>query len=159
MKILTKKNSVKDKISILDIGNLFEIIREESSSRSLSVLVYLMLIYFGISWREVDSFLKDIGGLTAETCNRWSTVLLEQGLEEFLEDNRGGKHSERFYDIYPELEYKGKLYALEGCKRKSACFTCLELAQYLNDEYYNFTGQVRIMLSDFFSILVSEISF
>jgi hypothetical protein len=140
----------KNKISILDIGNIFEVIGQETSLRSLSVLMYLSLMYFGIAWREIDSFLKDIGGLSAETCNKWGTILLEQELEEFLVDNRGGKHGECFYDMYPELESMAKLYALEGCKRKSASFTCLELAQYVDDQYYELTGEVRIVFIDFF---------
>jgi hypothetical protein len=139
-----EKDILKNKISILDIGDLFEIIRQETSLRSLSVLLHLSLMYFGIPWRKIDSFLKDIGGLSAETCNKWSTSLIEQDLEGFLEDNRGGKHGEGFFDIYPELENLAKLYAVEACKRKSASFTCSELAEYLDDQYYELTGEVRI---------------
>ena len=136
-------NFLKNNISILDIGNLFGAVAEETSIRSLSVLVYLSLMHFGLPWRDIDLFLKDIGGLSAEICNKWGKILIEEDLEEFLKDNRGGKHDESFYDIYPELENAAKLYALNGCKRKSASFTCSELAAYLDDEYYKLTGEVR----------------
>ncbi|CAF1406848.1 unnamed protein product [Adineta steineri] len=98
---------------------------------------------FGISWREIDLFLKDIGRLSTETCNKWGTVLMEQDLEDFLEENRAGKHDQSFFDIYPELEIVAKLYALNACKRKSASFTCSELAEYVNDQYYELTGEVK----------------
>jgi hypothetical protein len=145
-----EKDILKNKISILDIGNLFEIIRQETSLRSLSVLLHLSLMYFDIPWRKIDSFLKDIGGLSAESCNKWSRILIEEDLEEFLEDNRGGKHGESFFDIYPELEILAKLYAVEACKRKAASFTCSELAKHLDEQYYKLTGEVRIAFIRFF---------
>jgi hypothetical protein len=138
-----EKDILKNNINILDIGNLFEIIKQDTSLRSLSVLLHLSLMYFGIPWRKIDSFLKDIGGLSAQSCNKWSRILIEEDLEEFLEDNRGGKHSESFFDVYPELESLAKLYAVEACTRKAASFTCSELAEYLDDQYYEVTGEVR----------------
>ncbi|CAF1597815.1 unnamed protein product [Adineta ricciae] len=138
-----ENNCLKNKMSVLDIGNLFEALSEETSIRPLSVLVYLSSVNFGIPWRDIDLFLKAIGGLTAKTCNKWSTDIIEQDLEEFLQDNRGGKDEESFYDTYPELENLAKLYALNGCKRKSASFTCSELASYVDDEYYKLTGETK----------------
>ena len=144
-----EKDILKNKISILDIGILFEIIRQQTSIRSLSVLLHLPLMYFGIPWRRVDSFLKDIGGLGAKSCNKWSKRLCEEDLEEFLEDNRGGKHGEGFFYIYPELQSLAKLCAIETCKRKSPSFTCLELEEYLDDQYYELTEEVRIAFHSF----------
>ncbi len=40
-----EKDFLKSKISLLDIGNLFGAIAEETSLRSLSVLIYLSLMY------------------------------------------------------------------------------------------------------------------
>lgn len=135
--------SLKDKISLFDIADLFELTKSQVSLRSLSVLIYLSLTYFGISWRKADLFLKQIGALTAETCNKWSEVFINGDLNDFLEDNRGGKRVQSFFDIFPELENLAKFYALEGCGRKSASFTSLELAQYLDKQYYELTGEVR----------------
>jgi hypothetical protein len=135
--------SLKDKINIADIGDLFELVKSQTSLRSLSVLIYLSLTYFGVSWRKADLFLKQIGSLSAETCNKWSKVFIEGDLDDFIEDNRGGKRGQSFFDIFPELENMAKLYALEGCKRKSASFTSLELAQYIDKQYYELTGEVR----------------
>ena len=135
--------SLKDKINIGDIADLFEVVKSQTSLRSLSVLIYLSLTYFGVSWRKADLFLKQIGSFSAETCNKWSEAFIEQDLDDFLEDNRGGKRGQSFYDTFPELENAAKLYALEGCKRKSASFTAMELAQYLDKQYYELTGEMR----------------
>lgn len=50
--------SLKDKINIADIGDLFEVVKSQTSLRSLSVLIYLSLTYFGVSGRKADLFLK-----------------------------------------------------------------------------------------------------
>lgn len=135
---------LKDKINIADIGDLFEVVQHETCLRSLSVLIYLSLTYFGVSWRKADLFLNEIGSLSAETCHKWSEVFIGGDLDDFLEDNRGGQRTGSIFDAFPELENMAKLYALEGCQRKSASFTSLELAQYLDKQYYEFTGEVRI---------------
>jgi hypothetical protein len=96
--------SLKDKINIADIGDLFEVVKSQTSLRSLSVLIYLSLTYFGASWRKADLFLKQIGALSAETCNKWSEVFIEGVLDDFLEENRGGKRGQSFFDTFPELE-------------------------------------------------------
>ena len=106
--------SLVGNIDVLDIGDLFEIVKNPTSIRLLLILVYLSLTYFGVSWRKVDIFLKQLGALTTETCNRWSKVFIQGDLDEFFEDNRGGKHGPSFFDIYPELENMAKLYALES---------------------------------------------
>ena len=97
----------------------------------------------------MDIFLKQLGAFSAETCNRWSEVFIQGDLDEFFEDNRGGKHGLSFFDIYPELENMAKLYALESCKGKSASFNVLELAQYLDKQYYESTEEVSRNLSSF----------
>lgn len=137
------EDPLKDKIDLTDIADLFGIVKSETSSRSLSVLLYMSLTYFGVSWRKSDLFLKEIGALSVEVCNKWSKIFIEGALEDFLEDRRGGKHGQSLFDVYPELENMGKLYALEGCKRKTASFTVRELAQYIDKEYYKLTGEVR----------------
>ena len=100
-----------------------------------------------MSWRKVDIFLKQLGALSAETCNRWSEIFIQGDLDEFFEDNRDGKHGLSFFDIYPELENMAKLYALESCKRKSASFNALDLAQYLDKQYYESAGEGNRNLS------------
>ena len=143
-----EKFLLKDKINILDIGDLFEIVKNQTSTRSLSVLIYLSSTYFGVSCRKTDLFLRQIGSFGAETCHRCGEIFLNGDLDEFLEDGRGrGQREPSFYDVFPELENMAKLYALEACQMKSASFTSLELAQYLDKQYYDLTGEVRALES------------
>ena len=72
-------------------------------------------------------------------------IFLSGDLDEFLEDGRGGQREPSFYDFFPELENMAKLYTLEACQMKSASFTSLELAQYLDKQYYDLTGEVRAL--------------
>ncbi|CAF1490949.1 unnamed protein product [Adineta ricciae] len=124
MKKVSENNFLKKKISILDIGQLFEAIKQEKSSRPLS--------YFRIPWRETDLVLKVIGGVRAKSYNKWGTILVEQDSEEFFEDNRGGINDVSFYDTYLELENLVKLYALDARKRKAASFTSSKLSGFPN---------------------------
>ncbi|CAF3692205.1 unnamed protein product [Rotaria socialis] len=87
---------------------------------------------------------KQIGSLGARTCHKWSEIFISGDLDEFLEDGRGGKREPGFFDVFPELENMAKLYALEGCQRKAASFTSLELAQYVDKQYYDFTGEAKV---------------
>ncbi|CAF0747771.1 unnamed protein product [Adineta ricciae] len=136
-----ENNFLKNKVSILDIGQLFEAIKQEKSSRSLS--------YFCIPWRVADLILKVVGGVRGKSYNNWGTILVEEDLEEFSEDNRGRKHDLSFYDIYLELENLVKLYALDACKRKAASFTSSELAGYLDEQYYDLVGQKLLSRQSF----------
>lgn len=135
--------TLHEELNIADIGDLFEMVKSETTVRSLSVLMYLSLTHFGVTWRNADLFLKEIGALSAETCHKWGKVFIEKDLDDFLEEKRGGKHGEIFFDTFPELENTAKLFALEGCQRKSSSFTSLELAHYVDKQYYELTGEVR----------------
>ena len=73
----------------------------------------MSLHFFNIKWQDVDDFLKDIGLMTAQTSHKWATVFVKGDYEEFSNDSRGGKHTDSFYDIFPEIEayYQGQTYA------------------------------------------------
>lgn len=62
MIVMSKKDqeelSLKDKINIVDIGDLLELIKSQVFLRTISVLLYLSLTYFGASWRNADLFVK-----------------------------------------------------------------------------------------------------
>ncbi|CAF2242551.1 unnamed protein product [Rotaria magnacalcarata] len=106
---------LKDKINIDDIGDLFEMLK-------------------------ADLFLRQIGSLGASTCHKWSEIFISGDPDEFLEDGTDGQREQEFFGVFPELENMAKLYAFEGCQRKSASLTSLELALYVDKQYYDFTG-------------------
>ena len=72
--------------------------------------------------------LREIGALSSETSPKWVNILRSDDFDEFGTDNRGGKHGEEFYDIYPKLGLIAKAHAIEHWAKKSADFTSLGLA-------------------------------
>ncbi|CAF0872802.1 unnamed protein product [Rotaria sordida] len=82
------------------------------------------LTYFGISWRTIDDFLQQIGGTTCRTAHKWAETFIADDLDEFNEECRGRKRFDRY-------------------QRKDASFTSLEMAQYLDQQYYKLTGRVK----------------
>lgn len=104
---------------------------------------YLTLTHFGVTWRKTEEFMQQIGGMSPRTCHKWAETFIEEDYDDFVEDHRRGKRRDAFFDTFPELETKMKLYAIEGATRKNASFSSLELARYLDDQYYALTGEVR----------------
>ncbi|CAF1557716.1 unnamed protein product, partial [Didymodactylos carnosus] len=115
---------LKDKINLEDIGDLYEMNKQEPSQRSLSVLLYLTLTHFGVSWRKTEEFMQRIGGMSPQTCHKWAETFIEEDYDDFVEENRGASMEIR-------------------ATRKNASFTSLELARYLDDQYYELTGEVK----------------
>ena len=96
--------------------------------------------------------MQHIGRMSPQTCHQWAETFIEEDYDDFVEENRGGKRGDSFFDTFPELEIEMKLYAIEGATRKNASFTSLELAGYLDDLYYELTGEVRRFYSQLFLV-------
>ncbi|CAF3564032.1 unnamed protein product [Rotaria sordida] len=93
--------------------------------------------------KQKYDFLQQIGGTTCRTAHKWAETFIADDLNEFNEECRGGKRFDSFFDIFPELENQMKLFTIQGYQRKDASFTSLEMAQYLDQQYYKLTGQVK----------------
>ncbi|CAM4873059.1 unnamed protein product [Rotaria socialis] len=130
------KLNFRDTIQICDIADMFEFCKNQCNIRYLSVLIYLILRRFNISYEETHRFLKTIGGLTADVTHKWSNVFMNGNFDEFLIDGRGGKRGDSFYDVYPELEVDAKAFAVLQCEQKAPSFTVYDLAQFIDKEYY-----------------------
>ena len=63
-------------------------------------------------------------------------IYANEDLEKFCADERGGKQTPAFYDIYPDLEICARQFAVEAASRKDASFTVQELAEHIDDQYY-----------------------
>ena len=126
----------KDMIGICDLADLFELCEGECNVRYLSVLIYMILRYFNISYRDARQFLKNIGALTAEVAHKWSKLFMEGDFHDFVTDGRGGKRGDRFYDIYPELEVEAKSFAVLQCQQKAASFTVSDLANFIDKRFH-----------------------
>lgn len=126
----------KDTIQLCDIADIFELCKNQCNIRYLTVLVYLILRRFNISFQETNTFLKDIGGLTGEVAHKWSKLFTQGKFDEFVIDGRGGKRGDSFYDVYPELETEAKAFAVLQCEQKASSFTTYDLAHFIDKRYY-----------------------
>ncbi|CAM2711480.1 unnamed protein product [Rotaria socialis] len=62
---------------------------------------------------------------------------------EICENNRGGKRIEKFYEGFPELELEAKLFAIERSLNKSADFIVWDLANFVDQKYYELTNTTK----------------
>lgn len=136
-------SSFKDKFTIGNIADLFELCRAQCPLKYLSVLLYMSLKRFGITWKDCDGFLRDIGSLKAQTAHKWSQIFVSGDFDEFQGENRGGKHNAEFYDYFPEIENDAKQFTLERCSQKSADFTAVDLANFIDAKYYEKTNLTK----------------
>ena len=133
----------KENVDINAIGDIFQWCKEQCSRKDLSVLLCLALRYFGAPFEQTNTFLKDIGGLTAQVAHKWASVFVYGGFDEYCVDGRGGKRGDAFYDIYPEIESEAKTFVEIQCQQKSASFTTVDLAHFIDERYYEITGLAK----------------
>lgn len=133
----------KDRATLADISDMFELCTKKSNVKFISVLLYMALRHFGITWRTCDSFLIEIGALSSQTCQKWTDIFLSSDYDQFCTDNRGGKRCEEFYDVFPELESAAKSFSAERCANKSADFTASDLASFVDRKYYDLTNTAK----------------
>jgi hypothetical protein len=134
---------VDEKYDIPSMADLFELIRNESGPRKISVLLYMILRHFGLSWRTIDEFLAAVGAYRCRTAHKWADAFISGDFESFVEEGRGGKHSDSFYDIYPELEIEARSFSVQGCSRKTADFTVTNLAKFTDSKFYELSQTVK----------------
>lgn len=131
--------SFNEKLLTTDIGDLAEMCKSKCDIKYLSTLLYMSLRYFNIKWEDINEFLKNIDLMTAQTCHKWTTVFIKGDYEEFSTDLRGGKQTDSFYDMFPDIEEAAKTFVIEACSRKSGDFKAQDLAQFIDDTYYAVT--------------------
>lgn len=140
MDIDDKELPFNEKLFLTDIGDLAEMCKSKCDKKYLSTLLYMSLRFFDIKWEDVDEFLKNIGFMTAETSHKWATVFVKGDYEEFSNDLRGGKQSDSFYDTFPEIEADARSFVVQACSQKSGDFKAADLAQFIDETYYELTG-------------------
>ena len=138
----------QEKLLETDIGDLAEMCKSKCDTKYLSTLLYMSLRFFNIKWDAVDDFLKNIGLMTARTCHKWATVFIKGDYEDFSNDLRGGKQTDSFYDIFPEIEADARAFVVQACLQKTAEFKAADLAQFIDTQYYELTGTKKQTESD-----------
>jgi hypothetical protein len=129
-----------------DIGDLFSFCKETTNTRFISVLLYMSLRRFGHSWRDIDVFLRTIGGMTATSAHKWSTILIHKDFDEFTGEERGGKRFDTFWDCYPDLELEARQFVTEECSKTEASFTAESLARFIDDRFYELNNMKKVDL-------------
>ncbi|CAF2058210.1 unnamed protein product [Rotaria magnacalcarata] len=87
--------------------------------------------------------MKEIGALSSQTCQKWTDIFISGDFDQFCTNNRGGKRIENFYEGFLELELEAKLVAIERCRNKSADFTAWDLANFVDQKYYEITNTTK----------------
>ena len=103
----------------------------------------MSLRHFKITWWDCDLFMKEIGALSSQTCQKWTDIFISGDFDQFCMDNRGGKRIEDFHEEFPELELEAKLFAIERCRNKSADFAAWDLANFVDQKYYEITNTTK----------------
>ena len=134
----------KAKLDLPSIGDVFELCKRGCSLRKLSVLLYMVLRHFDHTWRDIDDLLHNIGGNQCKIAHKWAETFLTGDFDAFEDDGRGGKHSDGFYDLFPELETEAKAFVVESCSKKSADFSAVNLAKYLDKRFYEITQTSKV---------------
>jgi len=106
---------VDEKYEISAMADLFDLIRNESGSRKISVLLYMTVRHFGLSWRTINEFLVMIGVHRCKATYKSVDAFIFGDFETFIEEGRGGKHFDSFYHVYPKLQIEARSFAAEGC--------------------------------------------
>ncbi|CAF3734477.1 unnamed protein product [Rotaria socialis] len=132
------------KLDLPMIGDLFEMCKSLCGPRNLPILIYTILRYLGLSWRRADDLLRSIGANTCETALKWAKIFISGDIEIFQGEGRGGKHYESFFDVFTELKKAAKAFAIESYSRKSADFTAVDLANFIDTTFYELTQTSKL---------------
>lgn len=138
------ENNVASRLDLLALKDLFTLCQEKCGARPLSSLIYMIMRYANCSWRSIDELFQEIGAQRCEASHKWSAIFLSGDLDQFLNDGRGGKRQESLYDIFPELESEGRAFAIARCAEKSAGFKVSDLANFIDQRFYEITGTNKI---------------
>ena len=131
--------SFNEKLSLTDIGDLAEMCKSNRGVKYISVLLYMALRYFNVKWYAIDEFLKSIGYMTAQTSHKWASTFIKGDYEEFSTDLRGGKQTDSFYDIFPDIEGDARAFVVKACSQKSGEFKAMDLAHFIDAKFYELT--------------------
>ena len=132
-----------DESMVDNIADFFELCRSSCNLKYLSVLLYMTMRHFEVTWCDCDDFLKKIGALKSETAYKWTRSFVLGNFDQFCSEHRGGKHNSKLYDYFYELEVQGKIFALQQCLKKPANFTAKHLANVIDSKFYEITDAIK----------------
>ena len=95
---------------------------------------------FGHSWRDIDVYLCEIGAMTSKTAHKWSNIFIDEDLDAFTAEERGGTQTDSFWDRYPDLEIEANRFVVEQCSKRESSFTAEVLAKFIDVRFHEITG-------------------
>ncbi|CAF1219060.1 unnamed protein product, partial [Didymodactylos carnosus] len=117
------------------IGDLYTLCPQQCHPKFLSIMIYMTLTHLNLSWRDTDQ-LSSFGTIGILTCHKWAKTFLCEDFNDFVSENRGGKHTDGFYDVFPELEIQDRAFVVDACSQKSSSFKAADLAAFIDECYY-----------------------
>ncbi|CAF1498729.1 unnamed protein product [Adineta ricciae] len=88
-----------------------------------------------------DDYHVDVDNLKVNFMEKLTLPNIADGdHKEFTHDSRDGKHSDSFYDIYPEIEVDGKAFVAEQYSQKSGELKAIDLVRFVNEKYCELNG-------------------
>ncbi|CAF1492275.1 unnamed protein product [Didymodactylos carnosus] len=129
----TNEFSNKEILSV--IGDLFTLCSQQCSRQYLSTLLYMLLRYVNMPWRECDKIFRVSGSMRCQSASEWAQLYLND-FEEFTAEHRGGKPTDSFWDVFQSLEVESRAFVVEEYSKKSSAFKTADLAAFIDQRYY-----------------------
>ena len=150
----TKRSSTIDEFDFDNVSDMIDILIDSCgkwtsiNNRILSVVMYLTMRLCNLQFEETRIILEKLKLLNIKCCHSWlKTINEEDDLCVLLRDNRGTYKRQLFYELYPELEFQAKSYALEKASQKKSSFVVKDLAFFINKQfnllYHDASNQVE----------------
>ena len=74
--------------------------------------------------------LTDIGAYWCQAAHKQANIFVSGDMQAFLDDGRGEKYTDFFYDVFPELEMEVKAFVVEACSQRATILTASNLAHF-----------------------------
>ncbi|CAF1336046.1 unnamed protein product [Rotaria sordida] len=132
------------KFLLTNIGGLAEMYKSKCDARYLSTLLYMSLRFLDVKWEEIDRFLKNIGFITAQTSQKWTTVFIKGDFEEFSNDLRGGRDRSHMVSDFLAQHPSGLFFELSEDEWKQAVTKYKSLSEDSDVNYLSRTATASI---------------
>ena len=61
-----------------------------------------------------------------------------------MNEGRGGKQKDSFYNVYPYLEIEAQGFVVSACSQKSSSFTVADLTNYIDARFYEINNLKKV---------------
>ena len=104
----------------------------------------MVLRHFGHTWRDMDALLHNIGGIQCKIAHKWAETFLTGDFDAFEDNGRDSKHNDGFYSLFRGLKIEAQGFVIKSGSKKSADFSAVDMATYLDKRFYELTQTSKI---------------